>query len=376
MAYDSKKIHVIGTRGFPHIQGGVEKHCESLYPLIGQAGYHVTIFRRTPYLVNSHSGESYYKNVTFKDLWTVQNRFLETIIHSFLAAVTCLFDRPNIVHIHNIGPAIILPILKLGGLSTVVTYHSANYTHRKWGIIAKSALRFGEFLTMKLADHVIFVSRLQREKLSKNNTHFIPNGVNLETPSSRTDFLSMANIRRNRYVLSVGRFSPEKGLLDLINAFKEVEGDFQLVITGDSDHETIYSKTIKQLAAQDERIVLTGYISGESLNQVFTNARYFVLPSHQEGLPIALLEAMSYNLPVLVSDIPANKEISLSLDCYFRCGDVANLTKKLNKKLSAPSSYRNKHNYRQDIAEKYNWPKVAMQTISVYEKVLQNHVAR
>jgi alpha-maltose-1-phosphate synthase len=375
MAYDSKKIHVIGTRGFPHIQGGVEKHCESLYPLIGQAGYHVTIFRRAPYLVNSHSGESYYKNVTFKDLWTVQNRFLETIIHSFLAAVTCLFDRPNIVHIHNIGPAIILPILKLGGLSTVVTYHSANYTHRKWGIIAKSALRFGEFLTMKLADHVIFVSRLQQEKLSKTNTHFIPNGVNLETPSNDTDFLSRAGLRKNKYVLAVGRLSPEKGLLDLINAFQEVEGDFQLVIAGDSDHETTYSKTIKQLAEQDERIVLTGYISGESLNQVFTNARYFVLPSHQEGLPIALLEAMSYNLPVLVTDIPANKEITLSSDSYFRCGDVADLATKLNRQLAEPASHGKTYNYQQYIEEKFNWPKVAEQTIFVYERVLQNHPA-
>jgi len=373
MVKDSNKISVIGTRGFPHIQGGVEKHCESLYPLVGQAGYHVTIFRRTPYVVDSHLAKSPYKNVTFKDLWTVRNKIFETIIHSLFAAVSCLFNRPDIVHIHNIGPAIILPMLKLGGLSTVVTYHSANYTHRKWGIIAKSALRFGEFLTMKLADHVIFVSRSQRKEFSKINTHFIPNGVKLEIPSRDSDYLSKVGIKKNNYVLAVGRFSPEKGLLDIINAFQKVEGGFQLVICGDSDHETTYSKTIKKLAAQNERIVLTGYISGESLNQVFTNALYFTLPSHQEGLPISLLEAMSYNLPILVSDIPANKELNFSSDCYFRCGDVNDLTKKLNMKLASPSSYHKKQDYRQHIAERYNWKKVAEQTISVYRKVLQYH---
>lgn len=369
MVNDSKKISVIGTRGFPDIQGGVEKHCESLYPLIGQAGYCVKVFRRTPYLSDSQAIKMSYKNVKFRDLWTVRNRFFETIIHSFHAAAICLLDRPDIVHIHNIGPAIVLPILKIGGLSTIVTYHSANYTHRKWGIIAKSILRFGEFLTMKLADQVIFVSRLQQEKFNKTNTHFIPNGINLETPSNDTQFLSRLGIRNNKYILAVGRFSPEKGLLDLINAFQNVEGDFQLVIAGDSDHETTYSKSMRQLATQDEGIILTGYISEKSLNQVYTNASCFVLPSHQEGHPIALLEAMSYNLPVLVSDIPANIEMNLSLGCYFRCGDVANLTEKLNKKLAAPSSYRNKLNYRQYIAERYNWLKVAEQTISVYEKV-------
>ena len=157
----------------------------------------------------------------------------------------------------------------------------------------------------------------------------------------------------------------------MITAFEGTEGDYQLVIAGDADHETDYSKKLKEMAAQDERIILTGYITGKPLSQVLSNAKLFVLPSYHEGLPIALLEAMSYDLPVLVSDIPANKEVNLRRERFFKCGDIAELREKLQLLFEKGLPEEEMKEYRLQIAEKYNWQKIAEQTVVVYEKALR-----
>ncbi|MDZ4164516.1 MAG: glycosyltransferase [Smithellaceae bacterium] len=172
------------------------------------------------------------------------------------------------------------------------------------------------------------------------------------------------------YILAVARFVPEKGLHDLIEAFSSLNTSYKLVIAGDADHETDYSKNLRRMAADDPRIILTGYITGEPLNQLYSHARMFVLPSYHEGLPIVLLEAMSYGLPVMVSDIPANKEVGLPEDRYFRCGDVTDLKKKLSLLLEKDWSLDERNKMRAQIEEKYNWDKITDQTIEVYRKAL------
>ena len=157
---------------------------------------------------------------------------------------------------------------------------------------------------------------------------------------------------------------------DLIEAFKGVEGKYRLVIAGDADHKSDYSRALKNSAAEDERIVLTGYLTGEPLKQVFSHAGLFVLPSYHEGLPIALLEAMSYGLPVLVSDIPANKEIDLPDARYFRCGDVKDLRSKISQLLKAGLSAEEKQATSQKLKENFNWDQISDQTIAIYKKAL------
>ncbi|MDP3030027.1 MAG: glycosyltransferase [Deltaproteobacteria bacterium] len=173
------------------------------------------------------------------------------------------------------------------------------------------------------------------------------------------------------YVLAVARFVPEKGLHDLIEAFSSLNTPYNLVIAGDADHETDYSKNLRRMASEDPRIILTGYITGEPLKQVYSHARLFVLPSYHEGLPIVLLEAMSYGLPVVVSDIPANKEVGLPDDRYFRCGDVMDLKEKLSLLLEKDLSITEQGKIREQIKEKYNWDNIADQTIDVYRKALR-----
>ena len=205
----------------------------------------------------------------------------------------------------------------------------------------------------------------------RRSAHQIPNGVPLPDRSANTDHLERFGIRPSgRYILAVARFVPEKGLHDLVEAFTALAGDIQLVIAGDADHETEYSRELRNLAQRDARITLTGYVTGEPLHQLYSNADLFVLPSYHEGLPIALLEAMSYGLSVLVSDIPANMEVELPAQRYFRCGNVEDLGGKMETLLNRQMTEQEKETLRARIAADFDWRQIAGQTVAVYEKAL------
>ena len=259
------------------------------------------------------------------------------------------------------------------GLKVVVTNHGPDYDRQKWGRVAKFMLRLGEKMGGLFANEVIVISSvigdIIRERCHRES-NLIYNGVTIPDKSKQNDYLSKIGAEPGNYLLAVARFVPEKGLHDLIDAFKSLQVDCNLVIAGDADHETQYSRNLRKMAADDDRIILTGYITGEPLNQVYSHARLFVLPSYHEGLPIALLEAMSYGLPVLVSDIPANKEVELPEERYFRCGDVDDLKAKMGTLIKKPLPKEERERIRNQIEEKYNWDKIAEQTIEVYEKAL------
>jgi hypothetical protein len=196
-------VNVIGTRGFPNIQGGVEKHCESLYPLLALLGCEIRVFRRLPY-INKENILKEFRKVRFQDIWTPKSKNLETIIHSFLAACISIYQKPDIIHIHNIGPSLVLPLFKIFDIKTVVTYHSPNYEHNKWGFFAKRILKIGEFFVRNLADQIIFVSRAREQLFNNPKSIHIPNGVVIRESTSCFDFLSKAGISPSKYILLAG----------------------------------------------------------------------------------------------------------------------------------------------------------------------------
>jgi len=365
------RILVTGTRGILDIPGGVEKHCQELYPLISSLGHQVTVATRTPYV--SKKADSW-RGIKLSHLYAPHKKSLEAIVHTFLAVLAAKKTKADLVHIHAVGPGLMVPFARLLGLKVVVTNHGPDYDRQKWGAAARTMLRLGEYLGGRFASQVIVISSVIADIIKNRcgrESNLIYNGVPLPDRSESTSYLEKKGIKPKKYILAVARFVPEKGLHDLIEAFADLEGDYQLVIAGDADHETAYSRKLKQLAAKDERIVLTGYITGEELNQVFTNARLFCLPSYHEGLPIALLEAMSYGLPVLVSDIPANLEVDLPAERFFKCGDVDDLRKKIGRLIDVELTDEEQQLLRAEILEKYNWQKIAEQTVAVYEKVLR-----
>ena len=365
------KIFVTGTRGIPDIPGGVEKHCQELFPRIAAKGHEVLLCTRDSYVTKKIDE---WRGVKLINCFAPQKKSFEAIVHTFIALLTARWYSPDVVHIHAIGPSLLTPIARLMGLKVVITNHGPDYDRQKWGKVAKSVLRLGEKMGGLCANEVIVISTIIANIIHERchrESNLIYNGVDLPEQSENVDFLTEIGVEPNKYVLAVARFVPEKGLHDLIEAFKALDCDYKLVVAGEADHETEYSRNLRQMASEDDRIILTAYITGESLNQAYTQARLFVLPSYHEGLPIVLLEALSYGLPVLVSDIPANKEVDLPSERYFRCEDIDDLKEKMEALLEVKLSEREKEEIRSQIKEKYNWDRIAEQTIEVYRKALR-----
>jgi len=368
------KIFVLGTRGFPNVQGGVEKHCEELFPRLVKLGCDVTVVTRTPY-IPKEKRVSEWKRVKFIHLWCPKQKSIEAIIHTFLGVVVARIKSPDILHIHAIGPSILTPLANLLGLRVVMTNHGPDYQRQKWGKFAKIILKTGEFLGVKFADEVIIISKAIKgfleNKYSRKDLKFIPNGVNLAEIILAGNILKKYNLEPKKYIFTACRFVPEKGLHDLISAYQKISNpEFKLVIAGDADHETAYSRNIKKSAKESPGIILTGFISGKPLQELYSNAGLFVLPSYYEGLPIALLEAMSYGLPVLVSDIPQNREIPLPKFRFFEPGDVDLLSKKMVELFKLGIDEEESIKEREILKEKYNWSKIAKQTFQVYKNAL------
>lgn len=355
-------IYVTGTRGIPNIMGGVETHCEELFPRIVHLGHNVTVIRRKSYANDQYT---LWNGVKLIDIETPKRKAFEAIIHTFKAILKAKKEKAEILHIHAIGPALLTPLARVLGLKVVFTHHGPDYDRDKWGLVAKTILKLGERMGVIFANEVIVISNVINDiiiqKYGRKNCHLIYNGVPTPEFCESNEYFEELGIEKGKYILSMCRFVPEKNLHHLIEAFSKIDSKgIKLVLAGDTDFEDDYSKKLK-IEARKNGVVLTGFIKGHKLHSLLSNARCFVLPSSHEGLPIALLEAMSYNLPVIVSDIPANLEVGLNKDDYFRCGFIEELAQKLQKNIN-----EEKHSIQYDM-KKYNWDSIALQVEKIYK---------
>lgn len=364
------KLAVLGLRGIPQVPGGIETHCEALYSRIAKLDCSITLIGRRGYIPS----ESYtYSGIRIKPLWTFRRKALESFFHTSLGISWIILHRKkfDIVHLHAVGPSLFAPIARLVGLKVIVTHHGADYRREKWGTIASTALRIGEYLGSKFAHQTIAVSKGIKEELMRKlevDSVYIPNGVIPAKSVSPGFTLKRHCLVSKKYILAVGRIDPAKGFHVLMDAFADVATDWKLVIVGDADHEDEYSRSLKRKASESDRVVMTGYQKGNTLKELYTNAGLFVLPSFHEGLPIVVLEAMSFGIPMLVSDISANKEV-VSESETFPVGDSEALRLVLARFLDNPSDY-----FKPDISEKrqkrlkneFNWDVIARKTFQVY----------
>lgn len=358
------KIVVTGTRGIPNIMGGVETHCEELFPRIVSSEYDITIIRRKSYVKDDlHE----YKGVKLIDIETPKKKSFEAIIHTFKAILKAKKLHADIIHIHAIGPALVTPFARLLGMKVVFTHHGPDYDRDKWGKLAKFMLKLGERMGTMFANEVIVISNVINNilitKYKRKDCHLIYNGVPEPEFCDYPQYFEELGIEAGKYVLGMCRFVPEKNLHHLVEAFSRIDAKgCKLVLAGDTDFEDEYSLNLKK-EAQKHGVILPGFIKGQKLHSLLTHARCFVLPSSHEGLPIALLEAMSYKLPVIVSDIPANLEVNLNPENYFKVGDINELANKIQKNVQ--ESFKR---IEYDMT-KYNWNTIAQQVISVYNKL-------
>jgi len=365
------KIAVLGTRGFPDIQGGVESHCEHLYPRLVRKGCDVTIFTREPYTGNAVRE---YEGVKLLPLRCPKNKFLEAFIHTFIGVFAAKRIDPDILHIHAIGPSVFVPLARFLGMRVVMTNHGPDYKRKKWGIFARIVLRAGETAGSIFSNEVICISSHIGDDIAgrfKRRVFVIPNGVDVKSPSESQEMLKKYSLAKNRYILAVGRFVPEKGFGDLIDAFSLIQGGmiagekWKLVIVGASDHKDRYAASIEERAGRNPDIVLTGSLTGTALEELYSHAGLFVLPSYYEGMPIVLLEAMSYGLSCIASDIPPNKKLGLADERYFKVGDIHELKEKISI-FAGMLKQEHKKCQIELVRKRFNWDDVAIETLNVY----------
>jgi len=362
------RIMVVGLRGFPNIQGGIETHAQHLYPELVKLGCDVEVLVRKPYVK-----EQVYtwQGVKMKALWSPTSTGLETFVHSFLGVCYAIVHRPDVLHIHAVGPALFVPLARLFGLKVVMTHHGMDYQRQKWGAFPKFILRLGEKLGVRYSHACITVSKsicsfLQDTYRKHCFLEAIHNGVTIPLVPENKTVLDTFNLEPQKYFLMVSRFVPEKRQDDLIEAFlaSNKKDSRKLVLVGDNNlGSRTYLDKIHQLAQQHPNIVLTGFQKGESLSSLYANAECFFLPSSHEGLPIALLEALSYGLYTVVSDIPAHVEMNLKDNHYFPLGNVEALANRMTNIPDGGLSLAEKKKVIAWIQEDFDWSVIAKKVL-------------
>jgi glycosyltransferase involved in cell wall biosynthesis len=363
------RIMVLGIRGIPSIQGGVETHAEQLYERLARMGCDVEVLVRSPF-VPAH--ERTFGTIRLRRIWSPRTSGFEALVHSFLGVLYAGIVRPDLLHIHAIGPAIVTPLARLLGLRVVVTNHGPDYDRAKWGPVARFVLRAGERQGMRWANARIAISRVIEQIIHEKygrESDLIPNGAVPVSPEPDQQLIERFGLQRGRYFIHVGRIVPEKRQLDLIAAFARARtSGWKLVLVGNGAGP--YAEAVEK-AAREAGVILAGFQRGAALAQFYTHAGAFVLPSSHEGLPIALLEALSYGLPVLASDIPANLEVGLSAGSYFPLGDISSLAERVSQLAAAPLDEAARERRRRWVLEHYDWGRIAQQTYAVYDRVLK-----
>lgn len=368
-------IAMFGQKRIPSREGGVEIVVEELAVRMAQRGYPVTCYNRSGHHVSGAEFDSSaltdYKGVRIKTVWTLDKKGLAAVTSSFFAAVCSAFSRADVVHIHAEGPAFMCWLPKLFGKRVVVTVHGLDWQREKWkkGFGAKY-IHAGEKMAVRFADEIIVLSRNVQayfQNTYDRKTIWIPNGVTrpdcMEAETIRQQF----DLEKESYILFLGRLVPEKGIHYLIDAFKQVATDKKLVIAGGASDTDAYVQDLKNLSRQDDRIVFTGFVQGKALEELYSNAYIYVLPSDVEGMPLSLLEAMSYGNCCLTSDIEECTEVIREYGVAFRRGDIADLAQKLQvicNDAELVADYKQKAaDY---ICQRYNWEDVVSKTLDVY----------
>lgn len=363
------RISIVGLRGLPGVMGGVESHCEELLPRVKDiTGDHIVVVTRSPY---TKSQKTEFRGLVLASLPAKKSKNFEAILHTLLGILHARFvAKSDIVHIHAIGPALLSPFAKMLGLKVVVTHHSKNYDHNKWSVTAKAMLRLGEWCAVTFADKVIAVSRslasdLQNAYPSKSSKiAVIRNGApQFEgRKEDGSEILRSHGLESGRFILAVGRLTPEKGMHDLISAFRRYEGPCKLVIVGAADLDSPYSAELLKNAS--DRVVFTGFLRREQLHAFYSRCSLFVVPSYHEGLSIAALEAVSAGAPTIMSNIDNNLELELGAHCYFQPGNIVELIQKLE---SDHASYKVDS---ASVLRSFDWNVAAEDTAAVYSDLL------
>ena len=379
-AKNGLRIAMIGHKRIPSREGGVEVVVDELSVRMAQMGHHVEAYNRFGHHVSGKKydqeygwkGRKFYKGVRIYIVPTFRRSSLNAIVYTFFATIMALFHHYDVIHYHAEGPCAMLWLPHFLKRKVVVTIHGLDWQRAKWGNFASFVIKFGERMAAKYADDVIVLSDNVKQYFADvyhREVTYIPNGINRPKPQGQTVIEEKYGLKKDGYFLFLARIVPEKGLHYLIEAFSGLETDKKLVIAGGSSQAMDYMERIHRMAAEDERILMTDFVQGQVLEELYANAYAFVLPSDVEGMALTLLEAMSYGDCCLVSDIRENTEVVEDMALTFKKGDVRDLRRQLVWMLAHPEEVRRMGEASVDyICGKYDWDDVTRRTIAVYEK--------
>lgn len=373
----SLKIAVIGAKGLPAKQGGIEQYCQEFYPRLAAQGYQVHLFARPSYNQKPWFSSYDYQGVKVIYLPSLPLRGLDAFISSALGALVAVIQGYDVVHFHALGPALFCWLPKLfSSAKVVVTCQGLDWQRAKWGKFSSRLIYWGEKTAVKYADEIVVVSQALKQYFQETyglNTNYIPNGPgSYVDPDSQFTYGNSLGLKRGRYILYLGRLVPEKRADLLIEAFKQLQPqDWKLVLAGGISDTAQFTAQLLAMSEGQNQIVFTNEIKGSNLSQIMQGAGLFVLPSDLEGLPLVMLEAMREGIPVVASDIPPHKQL-LGQDrgLLFRAGDVNSLVSSLKQALKQPAQLAAMAERAQEyVKANYSWEKITYDNLVLYAKI-------
>ena len=376
------RIAMLGHKRIPSREGGIEVVVEELSGRMVRMGHDVTCYNRYGHHVSGKEFDNgklnSYKGIKIKMVPTIEGKGLAAMSSSFFGAVCAAFGHYDVVHFHAEGPCAMMWLPKLMGKRCVATIHGLDHRRAKWGKFASRYIMMGEKTAVRYADEIIVLSKDVRDYFKNvygRETNYVPNGVNRPAKKEAQQITKEYGLKKNGYLLFLGRLVPEKGLKYLLDAYRKVNTDKPLVIAGGSSDTDIFAEELKLVAAGDDRIIFTGFVHGNKLEELYSNAYLYILPSDVEGMPLSLLEAMSFGNCCLVSDIPECTEVVSDKAVTFMKADTEDLMSKIQMLCDTPEMVsRYKSQAADYITRKYNWDEVVEQTVGLYRgKFIQLH---
>ena len=373
---DKLRIAMLGHKRIPSREGGVEIVVEELCTRMVNKGHKVTCYNRGGHHVSGKEFDSAkiknYKGINLKTVPTINCKGLAAMSASVFAGIKASFGRYDVVHFHAEGPCAMLWLPKLFGKRCIATVHGLDHQRAKWGKLASTYIMLGEKCAVKFADEIIVLSEGVQNYFKETygrDTKFIPNGVNRPVIREAELIDKKFGLKKDDYILFLGRLVPEKGITYLIEGFKNVKTDKKLVIAGGSSDTDEFANQLKEMAKDDDRIIFTGFVQGKELDELYSNAYVYTLPSDLEGMPLSLLEAMSYGNCCLVSDIDECASVVEDKAIIFKKSNVEDLQSKLQE---ACEDARQVQKYKDEAADyicgKYNWDDVVERTLELYRR--------
>ena len=368
------RIAMIGHKRFGSREGGVEVVVTELAKRMAALGHEVTCYDRSGSDVMTgdvtETRERIVDGVRIVPVKTIDKKGLAAASASYYATKAAIADKPDVIHFHAEGPCACLPMAHKAGIRTVATIHGLDWQRAKWGKLGSAYIKHGEKAAAKCADEVIVLSHSAQdyfEQTYNRSTVFIPNGMNPKEYRPADEIEKRWGLEKNSYILFLGRLVPEKRPELLIEAFKRLDTDKRLVIAGGASDTSEYEKQLRDMAEGDKRILFTGFVTGNTLAELYSNAYCYVLPSDVEGMPMSLLEAMSYGCCCVTSDIPECADVLAGSGRTFKHGDVDDLLRVLAGLINAPEFAGDLGEAaKSHVLSTYDWDSVVERTLAVY----------